>query len=136
MSNRAWLMVGLASILVTTLLSGCGGGGDGGGGSTGTVQGQVVWLNPSQAQNTPLGGVTVTLVGGTVISVQTGSDGTFVITGVPVGTYSVTVADIPERGFVVPPGTEIDDISVFVGDTVNIPSIIVMDPNDLPPDPV
>lgn len=89
--------IALACAAVVALLAGCGGGGGGGGndgggggggGSTATITGQL----KDKASSSPLPNRTVT-VQGTKLTGISNSTGQFTITGVTVGTISLSIVD-------------------------------------------
>lgn len=75
-----------AALICLALLAGCGGGGGGGGGSTVTASGVVLRADTNQPIDTP--GATVNIGGK---SGTTGTNGSFVLPGVPANASSITV---------------------------------------------
>lgn len=138
MSTRTLVLVLIAALTATLLLSGCGGGGgdDGGGVQRGSVYGSVVTYDAETRTTQPQGGIAVTLIqGGTTYSGTSGADGSFLIERIPVGRYHVEVTAPDLTDLVLPPGVEIDDVTVYYNQTTPMGTILMIDSSEVPPDP-
>ncbi len=116
-------------VLVTMVVAGCGGGGDDDGAqvNTGSISGTIVYAATDPP--TPLGGVTVTAGNR---STTTADDGSFTLSGVPVGNQVLTITADPQ-GVVVPPGVDLT-VPVTGGQTYQLPAPVQMiDAIDTPP---
>lgn len=118
----------VALAVVAGLVGGCGGENNTPPVPTmGTVTGKVV----DYYSGVGLGGTTITVGGKSAVST---SSGTFVVGDVPEGTYTVTIT--PPAGLVLPSGSQAVVVTVFAGQTTTITdNIILMDENDVPPNP-
>lgn len=137
MSMRTLVPVVLALMTATVLLGGCGGGGDDGVAvQRGSVSGTVVTYDAETQSTQPQGGITVTLIhGGTTYSGTSNVSGQFVIDRVPVGTYQVEVTAPDLTDLVLPPGVEIDNVTVYANQSTPMGTILMIDSSEVPPDP-
>lgn len=127
------VVVGIA--LGALVVAGCGGGGavDGDGqpvAQTGSISGTVVHAGTGL----PLGGIQVTAGG---VTTTTANDGSFTLTGVPVGTHTLTITPDPNRDLALPPLPEgADQVDVTEGENTQLEApIVLIDAPDVPPDP-
>ena len=125
-----WLL-GVVVVTAALMVAGCGGDGEGGGQqpqATGSITGSLIHGGTGLA----LGGINVSAGGATAISA---ADGTFVITGVPVGQQTLVITPDPNRDLVLPPG--LGNIVVVVNDGQNtaLAPIVLIDGPDMPPNP-
>lgn len=133
------LVATILAMLALVLLSGCGGGGDDNNISGGIVTGRVLagLDNP-----VGLGGVRVILNTRTVPPTEvasglTDANGYYRIENVPPGVYNMAVEINPATGFVLPPGTQLPQVSVFDGQITQITQpIVIVDEGDVPPNPI
>lgn len=139
MKRSMSLVATILALLALALLSGCGGGGDDNNATGGTVTGRVLagLDNP-----TGLGGVRVSLTTRTVPATEvasafTDANGYYRIENVPPGSYNMDVEINPATGFVLPPGTQLPQVTVFDGQITEITQpIVIVDEGDVPPSPI
>ena len=128
-----WTVV-VGVMIGALVVAGCGGGGGGGGeepaAETGSISGTVVHAGTGL----PLGGIEVAAGG---VTTTTANDGSFTLTGVPVGTQTLTVTPDPNRDLALPPlPAGADQVDVTEGDTTQLEApILLTDAPDLPPNP-
>jgi len=118
------LQVLMGVVVCTLIITGCGGGGNAG--TTGIVTGYV----KDAASGLGISGLTVTIDGR---SGRTSADGAFTVRGIPPGDYQLQV--VPTELFVMVPGDPII-VTVVAGTTTVLPApVLVIDPDNLPPNP-
>jgi len=114
--------------VVVSIMAGCGGENNTPPlPTTGSVTGRVV----DYYSGVGLGGTTITVGGRSAVS---GADGTFVVSGVAAGTYTVTIT--PPAGLILPAGAPAVVVTVVAGQSTPIVNnIVLMDAGDVPPSP-
>ena len=123
----------LAFALVSALVGGCSSGGDGDGAQGGTISGRTY----DAVSGLGLGGVTVSVVTstGVVSATSVAPSGSFVLSGLPAGTYS-SLHVTPDPN-VFGAGSDFDvaiNVTVFEGSSYDLPgTILIVD--EQPPDP-
>ena len=126
--RKHWQIAGgilLTALVLSVTLAGCGGGG---GGASGAMVTGIIRDADTQAG---IGRVVVAI--GTRSGVSTTPTGAFTVRGLPTsGRYQVIVQ--PSALFVPVPGPKVY-VDAVVGQTVNVGTLLVIDPNHLPPGP-
>ena len=127
-----WTVV-VGVMIGALVVAGCGGGDGGGGGEPAAETGSISGTLVHAGTGLPLGGIEVAAGG---VTTTTADDGSFTLTGVPVGTQTLTVTPDPNRDLVLPPGADDIEVDVEDGQTTQLPDpILLIDAPDLPPNP-